>query len=383
MLKERKINPQKTITIVMHVLFWIATSYFYFAFSNSRVTFYDKEKIFHDVTFYDMQFLIPLLVGNIFKAMMFYGNANFLMEYYLKKKMYIKYVVNLLVLIVACYFIELGADVFLVQVISPTEPNDAHPPQHLQRIMNTQPALYLLFIIISFGARFTQDWVKHEAEKRNLQQAKLETELKFLKSQINPHFLFNTLNNLYASALSDGSERTAKGIAKLSKLIRYMLHESNVDKIALDKEVTYIETYIELQKLRFTGKRQPVNINFETNIDDEGCLIAPMLLITFVENAFKHGISKQQASSIDIRLNAANQQLTFEVENTVNPFANNQLEEKSGLGLNNAKRQLELLYAEQYILDIVPDTEWFKVTLELKLDKQPESDKLKAKGINV
>ncbi|WP_299458066.1 sensor histidine kinase [uncultured Microscilla sp.] len=360
-------KPQKIITIVLHALFWVAVSYFYYTFSSSRLTYSDKNSIFHDVRYHDMRFLIPLWVGNIFKAILFYGNAEFLMPTFLQKKQYFKYLYYFIALIVMCYGIEIGIDYFLVNVIPPTMPQDNYPPDYFHNLASIQPALYLMFIVTSFGARFTQDWVQHETEKQYLQQAKLQTELKFLKSQMNPHFLFNTLNNLYASALNDGSERTAEGIAKLSKLIRYMLHESNVDKIALEREVAYIETYIELQKLRFAGKHNPVNINFEVAIDAPECLIAPMLLITFVENAFKHGISKQQTSSISIELKVTNQQLSFWVENTVNPFANNQLEEKSGLGLKNAQRQLELLYAHKYTLKVTPGEEVFKVNLVLEL----------------
>lgn len=360
-------KPQKIITIALHVLFWLAISYFYYSFSASRLTFYDKNKVFQDVRYHDMRFLIPLWVGNIFKAVLLYGNSEFLMRVFLQKKKYFQFTYYLLGLIVVCYGLEIGVDLLLIKFLPPTMPQDKFPPNYFKNIITMQPALYLMFIVISFGSRFTQDWVTHENEKQRLQQAKLQTELKFLKSQINPHFLFNTLNNLYASALSDGSERTAEGIAKLSKLIRYMLHESNVDKIALEREVAYIETYIELQKLRFTGKSQPVDIRFEVNIDDPHCLIAPMLLITFVENAFKHGISKQQASLIDIELKVDNQQLHFKVINTINPFASHQLEENSGLGLKNAQRQLELLYADSHTLEATPDGEVFKVNLVVTL----------------
>lgn len=360
-------KPQKIITITLHALFWLAISYFYYTFSSSRLTYSDKNSIFHDVRYHDMRFLIPLWFGNIFKALLFYGNSEYLMKVFLQKKQYFKFTYYLLGLIIMCYGLEIGTDFFLVRLIPPTMPQDLYPPNYFQNLVTLQPALYLMFVVVSFGARFTQDWVNHESEKQLLQQAKLQTELKFLKSQINPHFLFNTLNNLYASALSDGSERTAEGIAKLSKLIRYMLHESNVDKIALEREVAYIQTYIELQKLRFTGKKQAVDISFEVDIDMPNCLIAPMLLITFVENAFKHGISKQQASRIDIGLKVVNQTLEFKVENTINPFANNQLEDKSGLGLKNAQRQLELLYTDRYQLEATPEGELFKVNLVVEL----------------
>lgn len=369
MIRFKELKPEQVITVVLHAMFWFAISYFYFAMSYSRITYEDKESLYQESLYYDLQLLIPLLVGNIFKALLFYGNTHFLIGTYLKKKQYLNYVAQLLAFIAMCYGLEIGVDYFLVEMIPQTEPLDYHPPNHFQNLVSFQPSLYLVLLIASFGARFTQDWIQHEKEKRLLIEEKLKTELKFLKSQINPHFLFNTLNNLYASALGDGSERTAKGIAKLSNLIRYMLYESNVSAIALEKEVKYIENYIELQRQRFSGKTKVPQINVEIEIDQpDNYRIAPMLLISFVENAFKHGISKNHLSVIDIRLKAEEQWLIFEVENTVNPYGGElAVKEASGLGLQNTQRRLELLYPEQHALDIIPEEDVFKVNLSLHL----------------
>ncbi|HAS40445.1 MAG TPA: hypothetical protein DCS93_08200 [Microscillaceae bacterium] len=369
MIQFKDLKPDQVITVAFHALFWLAISYFYFSASYSRLTFDDQNSVFQDHKYYDLQFLIPLLVGNIFKALLFYGNINFLIGTFLQKKRYLDYVAYLVAFIVMCYGLEIGTNYFLVELIPQTEPADTHPPDHFMRLVAMQPPLYLVMLVVSFGARFTQDWVQYEKEKRLLIEEKLKTELKFLKSQTNPHFLFNTLNNLYASALSDGSERTAKGIAKLSNLLRYMLYESNVNVIALEKELNYIENYIELQKQRFSGKTQVPQVNVEVDIDrPHGYVIAPMLLISFVENAFKHGISKNQMSTIDIRLKVEQQWLKFEVTNTVNPYGGEQpIKEASGLGLQNTQRRLELLYPDQHVLDIVPGEDIFQVVLSLYL----------------
>ena len=369
MVKLKDLKPEQVITITFHTLFWLAISYFYFTASYSRLTFEDQNSIFQDHKYYDLQFLIPLLVGNVFKMLLFYGNTNFLVGAYLKKKQYLNYVAYLVSFIVMCYGLEVGVDYFLVELVPQTESADTHPPDHFMRLVAMQPPLYLVVLVVSFGARFTQDWVQYEKEKRLLIEDKLQTELKFLKSQINPHFLFNTLNHVYASALSDGSERTAKGIAKLSNLLRYMLYESNVSVIALEKELNYIENYIALQKQRFTGKKQVPQIKVNLDIDRPNhYVIAPMLLISFVENAFKHGISKNQVSTIDIQLKVEEQWLKFEISNTVNPYGGQQpIKEASGLGLQNTQRRLELLYPEQHVLDIVPGEEVFQVILSLYL----------------
>jgi len=371
MIQFKDLKPEQVITLALHALFWLAISYFYFNISYDRITFYDQNSIVQDSKYYDLQFLIPLLVGNVFKALLFYSNTNFLIPTFLKKKRYLDYVAYLLGFIVMCYGLEIGTNYFLVELIPQTEPADTHPPNHFLRLITMQPPLYLAALVVSFGARFTQDWVQYEKEKRLLIEEKLKTELKFLKSQTNPHFLFNTLNNLYASALSDGSERTATGIAKLSNLLRYMLYESNVSVIALEKELNYIENYIELQRQRFSGKTKVPQINVEVDIDrPHDYVIAPMLLISFVENAFKHGISKNQTSTIDIRLKVAQQWLKFEITNTINPYSGEQpIKEASGLGLQNTQRRLELLYPDQHVLDIIPGEDVFQVVLSLHLSQ--------------
>ncbi len=191
--------------------------------------------------------------------------------------------------------------------------------------------------------------------------------LDFLRSQINPHFLFNALNTLYGTALQENSERTAQGIQMLGDMMRFMLHENLQQKILISRETEYLENYINLQLLRTSSSP---NIVIETKIEEvlEQKYIAPMLLIPFVENAFKHGISLQQKSWIRISLHCEQNKLYFDVYNSTHKKSEQDPEKnKSGIGLKNVKQRLELLYPNKHELIIRETPEEFFVHLTLEL----------------
>lgn len=203
--------------------------------------------------------------------------------------------------------------------------------------------------------------LKSQNEKKILENANLNAEVNFLKSQINTHFLFNTLNGIYSQAHAK-SEHTEHSILKLSDLLRYVLYESGEDKVALSKDIQYLSNYVDLQKLRLSQK---VKIEYEVTGEATGHQIAPLLLITFVENAFKHGISYTNPSVIKIQLQIFEKTLTLLVSNPVtetNSFAG------GGLGLKNVIRRLDLLYPEKYWLDIVHNDHLHIVNLKINLN---------------
>jgi two-component system, LytTR family, sensor kinase len=174
--------------------------------------------------------------------------------------------------------------------------------------------------------------------------AQSKADLQFLRMQINPHFLFNALNTLYGTALIEGSKNTAEGIQKLGDMMRFMLHENTLDYIGMDKEIQYLKNYISLQKLR---TQTSPDIVIEETIPNEGCdnRIAPMLLIPFVENAFKHGVSLTERSWIKIKLECDDQNINFEVLNSTHLSTGHDPERgQSGIGLQNVKERLLLLY---------------------------------------
>lgn len=191
--------------------------------------------------------------------------------------------------------------------------------------------------------------------------------LDFLRSQINPHFLFNALNTLYASALIENAEKTADGIQKLGDMMRFMIHENQQDKIPLSREINYLRNYLDLQMLRF-GKESKLEVDIQ--ISEELCQgdIAPMLLIPYVENAFKHGISLKEKSWIKLNLRCIAGSVHLDLVNSVHPekpLENSR--EESGIGLDNVKKRLDLVYPNKHQLNIIKNDSDFFVHLSIQL----------------
>ena len=204
--------------------------------------------------------------------------------------------------------------------------------------------------------------IKNQNEKRLLENSRLDAEVKFLKSQINPHFLFNTLNGIYSLAHT-GSNQAEHAILKLSEMLRYMLYDSSTEKIELAKDIDYISNYIHLQRLRVSRK---VQIDYQVNGDLNGLYIEPLLLITFIENVFKHGVSYTTPSHIVIWINVFEETLTL---HTSNPRVESNNFEGGGIGLKNARRRLDLLYPNTYSLSIVLNEQSYIVNLKLSLKR--------------
>jgi hypothetical protein len=191
--------------------------------------------------------------------------------------------------------------------------------------------------------------------------------LDLLKSQINPHFLFNSLNTLYGTALQEKADRTSEGIQRLGDMMRFMLEENVQDKISLNREIDYIKNYISLQKLR---TQESPNINIQVNIEDEvnTLNIAPMLLIPFIENAFKHGISLREPSHIKISLNIGQGSIFFDVYNSIHNRSETDPEKNNtGIGLNNVKQRLNMFYPKKHELIIRENAKEFFIHLTIQL----------------
>jgi two-component system, LytTR family, sensor histidine kinase AlgZ len=220
-----------------------------------------------------------------------------------------------------------------------------------------------LFIVLFVGMlRFAVDWFELEAKRKEMENEKLMAELNFLKAQINPHFLFNTLNNLYYLAYTK-SDNTTEVIAKLSQMMRYMIYDSNHAQVLLSKEIEYMQNYISLERLRLNDQ---IPIKFEVIGTADNLRIAPLVLITFLENAFKHGVTGNNSKSwVNVTLQVQGKQCTYTVENSKPETAN--LHEKSGIGLQNVKRRLDLTYPEQYQLTIEDKKDVYFVQVKLTL----------------
>ncbi len=216
----------------------------------------------------------------------------------------------------------------------------------------------LLILIFGTALKLAKDsFVRRQQEK--------DAELKLLKAQLNPHFLFNTLNNLYGLSVVK-SDKLPNLMLKLSDLLRYSLYETSSVLVPLEKEIKYLENYISLEKIRLEDK---TNINFKTSGDLSSFKIAPMLFIVFVENAFKHlGVLNKRKSKVDVKIFEENENIIFSCENTIDLTSeqNHELEKgKSGIGLQNVKKRLALLYADKHQLEILQNKEVYKVNLKL------------------
>lgn len=199
-----------------------------------------------------------------------------------------------------------------------------------------------------------------------LSLGKTSANLQFLRSQINPHFLFNALNTIYGTALQENAERTSEAVQKLGDMMRFMLEENQQDRISLDKEMSYLTNYIELQKLR-TSVSPDIEILFTNKTQQCNHLIAPMLLIPFVENAFKHGISLKEKSWIRINISCDTETIDFDVYNSVHPRPVSDPEKnRSGIGLENVKQRLSLIYPTQHELHIRATSNEYFVHLTLR-----------------
>lgn len=219
-------------------------------------------------------------------------------------------------------------------------------------MQSTMPILFssfIWFVVYAFRA---------EKEKQNLLQQKNEAEMSLLKSQINPHFIFNTLNNIY-SLVNQKSDKSLMAIEKLGDLLRYSGKEIAQEKTALKNEISYIESLIDLESLRLT---HPENVVFEKKISDENLEIAPMLLIPFVENAFKHGDLKNDKFLIKIK-NEGNKLIL----NQKNKIASSNKDQSTGIGIENVRKRLDILYPEKHRLKIDNDGEFYSVNLEIDL----------------
>ncbi|SDK31733.1 Histidine kinase [Catalinimonas alkaloidigena] len=248
-----------------------------------------------------------------------------------------------------------------------SEVNDVH---------SNLAAIWMLHWAVSVSVVVVIAWL---AYGRRLEQLALmqevaqgSAELSSLKAQLNPHFLFNALNTLYASAIQEESERTAEGIQKLGDMMRFMLHDNEQDRVTLARELEYLNHYIELQKLRI-GEHPQIDIQLQLPETECHEPIAPMLLMPFVENAFKHGISLQRPSWIYVELTCAPKCIRLIVQNSCHerckaddPARMDPEREASGVGLDNVKKRLQLLYPDRHTLDIHQTRREFSVHLELR-----------------
>lgn len=290
-------------------------------------------------------------LSNLFHITLFYFNAYWLYPKFFNKRTWWLYFILIIALIVAVY----RGKVLILQLIDTSITFD-----DISRRIIFFPAVP--FLAASFIFRIVIDRNRLEKLEKEKQAERLASELKFLRSQVSPHFIFNVLTNMVSLARKK-SESLEPALIQLSDLLRYMLYETGNNQFPLDKEIGYLQNYLELQKLRF-GDDASVDLSIQ--YENQACTIEPMLLIPFVENAFKHGIGMLAKPYIKIRLEVQNGQMSFSVINNYN--RDNQSKDKnSGIGIANVKHRLDLLYKNNYELRIDDNGEIYAVNLNLRI----------------
>ncbi len=221
----------------------------------------------------------------------------------------------------------------------------------------------LSIIFIAFAYRLMMAWWLQEKIRKDLENQKLQAELSFLKMQVNPHFLFNALNNIYSLAVLEKSRKTGDSIMKLSELMRYVLYEKEDEqhRVSLDKEIRHINSYIDLEKLRHVGD---IYIDFSIEGEVNGKRVAPLLLFPLIENACKHGILTDPEKPVNIQLKIMDHQLQFTIENYINTYLKDKV---GGIGLQNVQKRLELLYNKNCSFEVSQTDDRFIVNLQLPL----------------
>lgn len=288
-----------------------------------------------------------------------YLNLNYLIPKYLTQRTFATYCILLIFSVIAMTPIKTVLFYFLYF---------DHPSIQEYFIFNMGNIFLSIFMIAGFSTivQITTDWLRHRQEKKELETQTMQSELNFLKSQINPHFLFNTLNSLYALTLKK-SEKAPEIVIQLSEIMRYMLYECNERRVPLRKEVNYMKNYIELEKLR---QGEDVDIKFELRGHVGEQLIAPLMFVPFIENSFKHGLSNQISDGfVHIRMSIENNEMQLHIENSKAPTHPIQQHKRSGgIGLVNVRRRLELIYPERYELEIQDEPNRYHVDLTIELD---------------
>jgi two-component system, LytTR family, sensor kinase len=367
----KKATSEKFTGILLHILIWTvilglpvyAARRFQMG-SNFLLTYYTITSISAFIFYTNYLFLVPVL--------------------FFQKKRY-RYYISVLALVLVFYFISDFANENISNIISENSNSDQiirqpgeeqrlrTPPLQIRRprfiiaIPNAQLIGYtassLFMVFLSLGLKVLERQSKSEKAQEQMERAKLNAELALLKSQISPHFFFNTLNNIY-SLIGRNNEDSKDAVIKLSKMMRYVLNESGEDIKLLTDEIEFMNNYIDLMKLRI-GSKTKLKVNFPAVFKD--LMIPHLLFISLIENAFKYGISVQEESFIEISLESGENEILFKCENGLPENTNGPLFASTGIGLENLRKRLSLLYPGRHTLEIERTKNKFEVNLIIQL----------------
>lgn len=337
--------------VLLHLSFWCVhlSFYIYQVVSHQRSPEIDWSTV---LTVVFVQLLFALIIG--------YFNYFVLLPAFLRDKKLGRYLIQFVLVFSILIWIRLTLGRYLFEGFTGGT-GYLYTTRYTIQVVTTN-----LFIVIFLGMiRFAVDWFEFEARQKNVENERLIAELNFLKAQINPHFLFNTLNNLYYLAYTQ-SPNTTEVIAKLSQMMRYMIYDSNHPLVPLSKEIEYMENYISLERLRLNDQI-PIKFTIEGG-NPQDFLIAPLIFITFLENAFKHGVSNNHPGAwINISIQIQGNECVYRVENSKIPTTKPEAEHKSGIGIQNVKRRLELSYPGKHILKVDDLKDRYTIQLNIQL----------------
>jgi sensor histidine kinase YesM len=335
-------------TILFHTAFWAV----YISFTINHIsTFQDGPQIYWG------RVLLSTLISVLYVFIISYLNYFYFIPVFLIRKRIGRFLAAFAISFALITWLRIGVE----SLVFGDSAWRAHNLPRAQLV--TQMIISNLFIVLFVGLlRFASDWLELDSRRRQLETEKLGAELNFLKAQVNPHFFFNTLNNLYYLATIK-SDIAPLAISKLSEVMRYMIYDSNHEKVELAKEIEYMQNYIGLERLRL---EEGVTLEFDV-AGRTDILITPLILIAFLENSFKHGVCNGNDQSwIKARLEVDKGRLIFRIGNSKPKSAAIPTEEE-GIGLKNVKRRLELSYPGRYKLDIEDGEDCFFVCLTIDL----------------
>lgn len=339
----------KWIKVALHIIVWAALISLPYVIDVNRSR---PPRLLTETE--EAQFLRLNFISYIYWIAVFYLNSKVLIPSLFYKKKYLLY--GLCVMACLLFAVILHAVFFAIILLPDFDFS-------LTKTLWFNAPTLLLTIAASTAFTMISDRISEENRALQREQENMKTELSFLRSQISPHFIFNILNNIVALVRLKSNELEPT-VMKLSGLLQYMLYETDEEKVSIKTETEYLQAYIDLQKQRF-GKK--VDISTSIQIENEFDEIEPMLLIPFIENAFKHGVGTIDDPQISVDILTVDGNLTFSVKNKYSTDINDAKDPASGIGLANVSRRLNLLYGINHHLSIEKDNEWFNVMLTLKL----------------
>jgi sensor histidine kinase YesM len=338
--------------MLIHIMVWVFWFVVPFLFSHGLF----KEPLF----------VLPhLWVNMLLSIMLFYLNYLLLIERFLFNHRIAEFVIINIVLVLLSIIIS--------ELLKPLLFNPAFEPQFRPEIMmserpprgrsiNMLTISFVFTISVAVAINTTKRWLKIESERSKLETEHLRSELNNLKMQLNPHFFFNTLNNIY-SLIQISPERAQKAVHGLGKLMRYHLYETNSEKVPIKGELEFIRNYVAIMQLRTTSN---VKITLDCDVKNPDDKIAPLLFVPIIENAFKFGVSSDSSSEINIMLTGENHKIELIVSNTL-ALKSQDLKSHEGIGLSNLQKRLDLIYHERYYFSAREENNTFKVNLIVQL----------------